>query len=154
MKPGFARNLLVPKGIAVVANKGNVDFINHRQKALEIKKAEAQKEAQAFKAKLDGFTLTIEHAAGENDKLFGSVTTQQIHEALKENGFDIDRKLIRVEAPIKTLGEHEIAIKLHHDVAATMIVKVEADGPVAVKKEAPKAAPAPVQDEKAEESAE
>lgn len=140
VKPGFARNMLVPKGIAIIADKKNVDFIKHRQKLLEVKKAEKKKEADAFKAKIDGFTLVVKHAAGENDKLFGSVTTSEIHDALKENGFDIDRKLIRVDAPIKTLGEHEIKVKLHHDVNANIVVKVEAEHSAPAKaKEAPKA---------------
>lgn len=130
VKPGFARNFLFPKKIALPANKENVVLFNHQKKVLEVKKTARKAEAEKLKDKLEGVDVIIRHLSGEGDRLFGSVTVTEIHEKIKEAGFDIDRRLIRVEGPIKTLGEHKVEVKLHQDVVARLTVTIQAsEGP-------------------------
>ena len=157
VKPGFARNYLLPQKIALPANEANVKLLEHRKKVLEVKKAEKKKVADQLKDKVEGIELRIKHAAGEGDRLFGSVTSMELQAEFKKAGFDIDRKLIKLDAPIKALGEHFVDVKLHQEVAAQVKVIVErSEESKAPKKEAKeKVEKAPVQEEApAEEAAE
>lgn len=128
VKPGYARNYLIPKKLAVPASRHNVLQFEHYKKLLEVKRAQKKVEADELKKRLESIELKIEQAAGENERLFGSVTTHDIQKLLKDQSYDVDRKLIRLEAPIKTLGVHDVEIKLHQDVSAKIKIHVEAQG--------------------------
>ena len=125
VKDGYARNFLIPKGIAGIASPSNLKAFE------EIRKQQARKinkeidNAKKVSGKIDNFTLTVKVKTGEEDKVFGSVTSQIIHDRLIENGFDnIEKRRILLKEPIKTLGEHIVDIKLHNTVFAKLKVNV------------------------------
>jgi len=123
---GYARNYLIPKGLAPEANEKNIKLFEHDKKNILEKLAKEQKDAQAMADVLSNLTITIARKVGEQDKLFGSVTVKDIETALKEKGYDINRKMI-VHAHgehIKELGEYKIKIKLAHDVETEITLKV------------------------------
>lgn len=124
VKQGYARNYLLPRKLAVEATEGNKKAIE--KKRLEIDKQEEQKrkEAEALVKKIEKLSLTASVQVGENEKLYGSVTTQDIAGLLKEEGFDIDKKKIELENPIKALGVYNAKIKLDPEVTATVKVWV------------------------------
>ena len=124
VKDGFARNFLIPKGLAVTATPRNVRRLEHEKRVIGQRDAKRRKDAETVKEKLDAFSVTIAKRTGEEDKLFGSVTSREISDALKEEGFDIDRKVIQLEQPIKTLGVHSVEIKLAREITATLKVWV------------------------------
>ena len=126
VKPGFARNFLLPRGLAVVANDRQKNRVEHEKKVLESRVAKLKKGADELKARLDAVTLSIAKSAGENEKLFGSVTAMEVEALLKEKGFDISRKQLVLGDHIKSLGTHEVPVKLHRDVTATIKVVVTA----------------------------
>jgi len=126
VKPGYARNFLLPRGLAVVANERQMKRLTHEKHVIEARVAKARMSADGVRAKLDNLVLSIEKAAGENEKLFGSVTAMEIDALLREQGFDIDRRKLQLSENIKALGEYPIAIKLHRDVTATITVNVVA----------------------------
>jgi large subunit ribosomal protein L9 len=126
VRPGFARNFLLPNGIAAPATSKNVNRLEHEKKAASARNAKAKGEAQELATKLGGLSLTITHKAGEEGKLFGSVTTKEIEAALKEKGVDIDRRKIELADPIKAVGEYTLPIKLGHEVTANVKVVVSA----------------------------
>ena len=115
---GYARNFLIPKGLATEANEKNIKLFEHDKTNILKKAAKAQKSAQALADALSNVTITIARKVGDQDKIFGSVTTKDIESALKEKGYDIDRKIIVHEhgEHIKSLGEFKIKIKLAADV--------------------------------------
>lgn len=133
VRTGFARNYLIPKKIALPALDANVKMLEHKKRILDVKKAEKKKDALRYQERLQQAQIIIQHAAGEGDRLFGSVTAHEIHDALLKAGFEIDRKLIKLESPIKTVGEHTIEIKLHQEVTAA--IKVTIERPEELKKE-------------------
>ena len=126
VKAGYARNFLLPRGLAVVANERQMKRLVHEQGVIEARVAKARTAAQGVKDKLDQLVLTIDKAAGENEKLFGSVTAMEIDALLREQGFEIDRRKLGLSENIKALGEYPIEIKLHRDVTATIKVNVVA----------------------------
>ncbi len=126
VKPGFARNFLLPRGLAVVASDRQKNRVEHEKKVLESRMAKLKASADSLKARLDAVSLSITKAAGENEKLFGSVTAMDIEALLKDKGFDITRKQISMADHIKSLGTHEVPVKLHRDVTATIKVVVSA----------------------------
>jgi len=124
VRPGFARNFLIPRDLAVPATAAAVNRINH-EKAVAVAKAEkAKKEARDLAGKLEGLTLTIARPVGEEDRLFGSVTSKDVHAAMKAKGFDLDRKQLHLAEPIKMLGTVEVPVKLLGDIGATIKVEV------------------------------
>ncbi|MCL2725838.1 MAG: 50S ribosomal protein L9 [Polyangiaceae bacterium] len=124
VRPGFARNFLLPRSLAVPATTAAINRINH-EKAVAVAKAEkAKKEAQAVAAKINALKLTMARTVGDEDKLFGSVTTKEIEAAAKAEGVEIDRKKMHLAEPIKALGTFEIPVKLMTDVTATLKVEV------------------------------
>jgi len=124
VRPGFARNYLIPRDLAVPATTAAVNRITH-EKAVAVAKAEkAKKEARDLAAKIDGVTVTIARPVGEEDRLFGSVTSKDIHAAVKAKGFDLDRKQMHLAEPIKALGTYEVPVKLLGDIGATIKVEV------------------------------
>ncbi|MSM41029.1 MAG: 50S ribosomal protein L9 [Geobacter sp.] len=121
--PGYARNYLLPRGLAVEATVRNAKALEHAKRQLEYKKNKVLEQAKGLAAKIEAITLVISHQAGEEGKLFGSVTNMELAEKLKEQGIEIDRKKIVAE-PIKHLGESTAAVKIHPDVTATLKVSV------------------------------
>jgi len=130
VKPGFARNYLLPQGKAILATEGRVTELEHHKRIVAEKVAREMKDLQAVKKKIEGLKVEIGARAGEEGKLFGSVTASQIAEQLALQGLPIDRRRIESD-PIKALGEHDVPIKLHRDVVATLSLRVvpESDEP-------------------------
>ena len=126
VKPGYARNYLLPRGLAAVATRGNVAQIEHA-KAVALKRAaKLSADAKSRAAALEGTRVEISAKAGDSGKLFGSVGAKDIAVALEAKGIEIDRKRIVLDEPIKDVGEHDVVIKLGHDAAATLKVNVVA----------------------------
>ena len=129
VKPGYARNYLIPRGLALEADARNLTILEHRKRSLAAKRAKIQKVNEADAARLAGVSLTIEARAGEEGKLFGSVTNQDVQRALAVRGFEVDRKKILLEAPIKSLGEHTVEVNLGAGVRSSIKVSVVAKEP-------------------------
>lgn len=124
VRPGYARNFLIPRGLAALATRGNIAQIEHEKQVATARAAKLKGDAEAVSKTLSGIKLEIAVQAGEGDKLFGSVGTKDIAEALEAKGQKVDRKKIVLADNIKTLGEHDVAIKLGYDVTATIKVTV------------------------------
>ena len=125
---GFARNYLFPKNLAVPATKGNVRSIDEIKKQKKLREDKKRREAEKIKDKLEKLSLTAEVQTGEEDKVFGSVTAANIATLLEKQGFELDRRKIMLEEPLKALGVYTIEIKLAHDVTAQVklwVVKKE-----------------------------
>ena len=124
VKPGYARNFLFPRGLALEADAKNLAMLEHRKRALGAKRAKVQKANEAAAARLGAVSVSITARAGEEDKLFGSVTNADIQKQLAAQGFEIDRKKILLDAPIKTIGEHTVTIDLGAGVRTPIKVSV------------------------------
>ncbi|HEX7025205.1 MAG TPA: 50S ribosomal protein L9, partial [Gemmatimonadales bacterium] len=120
VKPGYARNFLLPHGLAYEATEGNKKRLAAESKARDAKAAEGRSAAQAKAAELEGVTLTIHAKAGEGDRLFGSITAQDIADELAKAGHAVDKRKIEMEHPIKQLGEHTVPVRLHSDIHASV----------------------------------
>jgi large subunit ribosomal protein L9 len=123
---GFARNFLIPHGKAVLATTRSVKALEHAHRQVQAQLLRERKTAEAMKEALEKIAVNIVHEAGEEDKLFGSVTNRDIAEALVAEGFTVDHKTILLDNPIKTLGTFKVAIKLTTDVSAEIKVRVVA----------------------------
>ncbi len=121
---GYARNFLLPKRLAVPATESNKKIVEQERQAALRREAKEKSSADELAKLLSAVTLTTTQKAGEADVLFGSVTVKDISDMLEKQGFKIDRKKIHLDAPIKTLGEHKVAVKLHRDVSAEVTVVV------------------------------
>jgi len=121
---GYARNFLFPKKLAVEANTKNIKEFEHNKRVIQERAAKIKDSWKATADNLSALTLEIKAKAGEEEKLFGSVTTMDIAEALKARGFEIDKKKISLEEPIKRLGEYSVEVKIHPEVSATIKVQV------------------------------
>lgn len=124
VKDGFARNYLIPRNYAIMATPQNLKIFDQDRKKEEIKQAKDKRAAELLADKLKDVSLTVPVAVGEEDKVFGAVTSQNIAELLNAKGFDIDRRKIQLSDPLKALGVYEVSIKLHTDVEATIKVWV------------------------------
>lgn len=124
--PGYARNYLLPKGYAIEATEKNAKALEHAKRQLAYKKNKALEAAKNLAAKLEAVAVALTHQAGEEGKLFGSVTNMEIAAFLKEKGFEIDRKKLALAEPIKQLGEYSVPVKIHPEVTATIKVTVSA----------------------------
>lgn len=127
VKPGFARNYLVPGGMAILATHANVKALKHNKRVISEKLAKDLKDLRATSHKLKSMVIEVKRRAGEDGKLFGSVTTQNIAQLIAEKGMKIDRRKIVLPESIKEVGEHTIGIKLHSDIDTTvkLIVSLE-----------------------------
>jgi large subunit ribosomal protein L9 len=126
VKDGYARNFLLPRGLAVEANQRNLRAFEH-EKRLAMRRREAKKQfALQQKEKLDALALTLTVRAGEEGRLFGSVTNIDIERALRDHGIEVDRRKIMLPEPIKQLGEFTVVIKVDPEVEATLRLKVAA----------------------------
>jgi len=124
VKPGYARNFLFPRGLALEADAKNLAMLEHRKRAMVAKRAKVQKANQAAATRLGAVSISITARAGEEDKLFGSVTNADIQKELAAQGFEVDRKKILLDAPIKTVGEHSVTIDLGAGVRTPIKVTV------------------------------
>ncbi len=124
VKPGYARNYLLPRGLAIEASTRNLKELEHQKRVVADKRLREQKSASAVADKLGSVTLAFALRAGEEGKLFGSVTNQDVHRALEERGFTIERRRVLLDEPIKTLGEHKVAIHVGPDTRASITVNV------------------------------
>ena len=122
---GFARNFLFPRKLAAEATEKRVKEWNHLKGVAEAKQKKALTERKGLLDKINGLTLKFKMAAGETDKLFGTVTTTDISKELQKAGFSIDRRDIHLEEPIKVLGQHKAAIKYGEGLEASIMVSVE-----------------------------
>jgi len=121
---GYARNYLLPKRLAVPATDANKKIVEQERQAHLRREAKAKGEAEDLAKMMGGVTLTIAQKAGENDQLFGSVTTKDIAEALEKQNFTVDRRKIQLEEPIRQLGEHKVTVRLHREVPVEVTVQV------------------------------
>ena len=124
VKPGFARNFLIPQGKAMVATAANVHELEHQKRVVSEKAAKEMKSLEAVRDRIESLSLEVVARVGEEGKLFGSVTVLQIAEQLAAQGVEIDRRRIDLREPIKEAGEHIVPIKLHRDLVANAKLKV------------------------------
>lgn len=124
VKPGYARNYLIPKKIAMPATDNNMKIFEQQRKKLQERIDAIRFEAQDLQTKLSRVQLVIPVRVGENEKLYGSVTSAHIADALAEKGLEVDKKKILLESPIRSLGEHNVQVKLHPEVHAEVKVSV------------------------------
>lgn len=122
VKEGYGRNYLVPRKLAVAANPANIKELEHQKRIVSAKQTKLKKHAEGIAAKMKELSLTIAREAGEEEKLFGAVTSKDIVAALRNEGFVVDRHDLQLEAPIKQIGIYDIPVRLHAEV--TGIVKV------------------------------
>ena len=123
-KRGYARNYLIPNGSAVEATNANMKVYEQERRAIEQKQQQEIEAAQAFATKLNGFSITATVQVGEEDKVFGAVTSQNLADLLLEKGVELDRKKIVLDEPLKALGVFEVPVKLHAQVEAQIKVWV------------------------------
>ena len=116
VKPGYGRNYLIPKGLAILANASNKKMIAENVKQASHKAAKVKQDAEALAESLAGLTLTISTKAGESGKIFGAITTLQVSDALRDKSFEVDRKQISFESDIKHIGQHKATLDLHKEV--------------------------------------
>ena len=121
---GYARNYLIPQGIALEASSQNIKFMETQRKKIEIRRLKAKEDAEKVKQRLVDLAVTIPQKVGEEEKLYGSVTTIDIAEELERKGVVVDRRKLQLDKPIKTLGEFHVPIKLHPEVSCDIKVVV------------------------------
>lgn len=129
VRPGYGSNFLLPRGLAVLATSGNQRQVAHERRRIEATVVREKQRAAEVAKKLSGMSVTLTRivATDEKDKIFGSVTTQDIADALKNEGFAVDRRNIVLDTALKSLGVYEVPVKLHRDVTAIVKVWVVAD---------------------------
>lgn len=124
VKDGYARNYLIPKKLAVINNEKNRKMLESKMEEIQARKAKKREEARSIEERIKNMEIIIYKNAGENGKLFGSVTNSEIAEKLLENGLEIDKRKIEILKPIKVIGEHKIKIKLIENIQPEMTVSV------------------------------
>ena len=125
---GYARNYLLPRKLALPATEGNKKHIERERKIFEAREAEEKGQAEAIAARLATIEIAITRRVGDTEQLYGSVTAGDIAEFLKGKGFEIDRRKLILPEPIKTLGDHNVPLKLHREVTVPLVVKVQREG--------------------------
>jgi len=128
VKDGYARNYLFPKNLAIQATKGNLSSIEEITRQKKFRDEKKKKGEEKLKYDLEKISITAEVKVGEEDRVFGSVTSQDIAELLKEQGFEIDKRRIDLEEPIKALGVYTVPVKIHGDVVANLKLWVVKQG--------------------------
>jgi large subunit ribosomal protein L9 len=122
---GYGRNYLLPRKLAIQANAGNKAVIEQMKSASLRRSAKEKTQAEELAKQFDGVSLSFQRRSGENDQLFGSVTSGDIVDALAKKGFNLDRRKVQLHEPLKTVGEFAIPVKLHKDVTAHLKVVIE-----------------------------
>ena len=125
---GYGRNYLLPRGLALAVTTANKAMVEKERKANEARLAKEKAEFQALAERINGLRYVAPRKVGENDQLFGSVTAGDIGDFLKTKGLDIDKRKVHLEEPIKKLGEHVVAVRLHPEVTANLKVLVTKEG--------------------------
>jgi large subunit ribosomal protein L9 len=128
VRPGYARNYLFPRGLAVEASRKNMAELEHQKRIIGVKAERDRKVAEGAAAKLEGLTVTVRARAGEEGRLFGSVTNLDVERMLAAKGHPIERRRILLEEPIKQLGTFPVTVLVGRDIRATIQVVVEAEG--------------------------
>lgn len=128
VKDGYARNYLIPKNLAQEASKGNLNAIEHQRRKWALLAQEEKNAAQKAADRVKGVKVQIEKRVGEHGHLFGSVTANEIADALAEKGIEVDKRRIELSSPIKNIGLHDVEVRLHRDVSASIQVEVVAMG--------------------------
>jgi large subunit ribosomal protein L9 len=124
VRPGFARNYLLPRGLAAEASRRNVAALDHQRRLVDVKRERERKDALGVADKIEGLVLEVRARAGEEERLYGSVTNMDIEKLLQERGLKVDRRRVDLADPIKRLGTYRITITVAHDVKATVTLKV------------------------------
>lgn len=124
VRPGFARNYLIPRGLAMPATPANLTRVEELKRAAAHRADQERAESEELKTKLEAVSVKIVRAVGEENKMYGSVTSKDIEEAYREQGIEIDRRRIQLSDPIKELGLAEVPVKLKHDIRALLRVEV------------------------------
>jgi large subunit ribosomal protein L9 len=135
---GYARNYLLPRKLALLATEGNRKQIEREREKFEVKEAEEKKIFSAMAERIASLELVIARKVGETDALYGSVTNADVAEALASKGFDIERRKLQLQEPIKQLGVFEVPVKLHREVVTSLKVRVVAEGAPAGEVKSPK----------------
>ena len=126
--PGYARNYLLPRKLALPATVGNKKHVERERRIVEAREAEAKGQAEAIAARMAAVDLTIARRVGDTNQLYGSVTSADIVELLTEKGFDVDRRKLILLEPIKSIGDHEVPLRLHRGVTVSLVVHVVRTG--------------------------
>jgi large subunit ribosomal protein L9 len=134
VKPGFARNYLLPQGKASIATEARLNELEHHRRIIAEEQARALKDLEAVRNRIEGQVVEVEAQAGIEGKLFGSVTMQQVADLLAQKGIEVDRRKMKVAEAIKSVGEHTVDVRLHRELIAQVKVVVTASG-VAVQAE-------------------
>lgn len=127
VKPGHARNYLIPQGLALEATPGNLKMFEHQKRKIEARHAKEREAALEIAGQMANMTLVVAKRVGETETLYGSVTATEVAELLEGKGFIVDRRRIDLEGGIKTLGAHPVRIELHPEVVAEITVNVTAE---------------------------
>ncbi len=127
VRAGYGRNFLLPQGKAIEATEGNRRVFERRRAILEARQQDEMQKAQATADKLAGLDLSITRAASDGEHLYGSVSTTDLAEILKQAGYEVERRHVILDEQIKTVGEHSFRVRLHPDVTASLTIKVEAE---------------------------
>ena len=122
--PGYGRNYLIPQGKAILATSKNLKALEHEQMLIQRKADLVRKDAEGVAGKIRGLTLTLPRKVIDEDKIYGSVSVSDISQALEEAGIEIERKLINLNEPIKSLGEFQVPVRVHAEVTAELTVQV------------------------------
>jgi large subunit ribosomal protein L9 len=126
--PGYARNYLLPRKLALLATEGNKKHVERERKIMEAKESDERAQAQAIATRLEAVEIVISRRVGETEQLYGSVTSADIADFLKGKGFDIDRRKLLLPEAIKAIGDHTVPLKLHRDVTVSLKVQVTKEG--------------------------
>ena len=127
VKPGYARNYLLPQGIALEATPGNLQYFQQLKKKIDAKHLKEREAAEKVAEGINGLVLTVKKRVDELGHLYGSVTATEVAEGLEAKGIEIDRRRIDLEGGIKTLGDHPVRVELHSEVTAEFTLTVEAE---------------------------
>lgn len=125
---GYARNYLLPRKLALPASEGNKRHVERERRIMDTREAEEKGQAEAIASRLSAVEITIARRVGDTEQLYGSVTAADIAEYLKAKGFEVDRRKLVLADPIKTIGEHNVPLKLHRNVTVPLKVKVVKEG--------------------------
>jgi large subunit ribosomal protein L9 len=129
VRPGYARNYLLPQGKAIPATEGRIAEVEHHRRVVAERMERERRAQEAHRDRIQGIALSVEMLAGEEGKLFGSVTAAQIAELLAAKGVEVDRRKIELAEPIKQVGSHEVSVRLFRDVVAKVKLEVLASNP-------------------------
>lgn len=124
VKPGYGRNYLLPRGLGLLATRGNVAQLEHHRRAIARDQAKIREQHEGVAKQIEGIKVSIARKAGKDEKLFGSVTNKDIAEALAAQNIKVDRKVVQLPEPIKATGEHAVQVRFSADVTATLTVNV------------------------------